>query len=348
MRTTVPPFTATALPPEPFAPASRLSNPHIQTLWGPLWRTKPVLDHQRERLWLEDGDFLDLDWHGTPSAHAPVVLVLHGLTGSSCSHYVLGMQSALASQGWTSVALNWRGCSGEPNLLTRSYHSGASEDLAAAVAHLRDRHPLAPLYAVGYSLGGNVLLKYLGESGSHSGLQGAVAVSVPFRLDQCADRIGQGFSRVYQAHFMREMLAYVKNKQRQFQLDDKHDGLATLAKLGTVKSLSKMRTFWEFDDRVTAPLNGYLSVQDYYHRASSRYFLGSIDTPTLIIQSEDDPFVFRHSIPEACELSSSTQLELHAQGGHVGFLEGSFRKPGYYLERRIPQWLTSLGPTSVS
>ena len=167
-------------------------------------------------------------------------------------------------------------------------------------------------------------------------------MSVPFRLDQCADRIGLGFSKVYQAHFMREMVAYVKNKQRQFTHDAQQEGLATLAKLGTLKSLSKMRTFWEFDDRVTAPLNGYLNVDDYYRRASSRYYLGAIETPTLIIQSEDDPFVFKHSIPEASELSPCTELELHARGGHVGFVEGSLRTPRYYLERRIPQWLASL------
>ena len=257
------PFSAShALPLKPFTPAKGLGNPHVQTLWGPLWRTKPAIEHRRERIWLKDGDFLDLDWHGTPSAHAPVVLVLHGLTGSSGSHYVLGLQTALAARGWTSAALNWRGCSGEPNLLARSYHSGASEDLAEAVAHIRAAHPLAPLYAVGYSLGGNVLLKYLGESGSDSGLHGAVAVSVPFRLDQCADRIGLGFSRVYQAHFMREMLAYVKDKKHRFQLDAQHEGLARLTKLGSVKALSKMRTFWEFDDRVTAPLNGYLNVDE--------------------------------------------------------------------------------------
>ncbi|MES2868854.1 MAG: hydrolase [Pseudomonadota bacterium] len=338
----MPSFTAHASPLEPFVPASGFGNPHLQTLWGPILRRKPVLEHRRERLWLEDGDFLDLDWHGTPSAYAPVVLALHGLTGSSGSHYVLGLQNTLAAQGWTSVALNWRGCSGEPNLLARSYHSGASEDLAAVVAHLRATHPMAPLYAVGYSLGGNVLLKYLGESGPDSGLQGAVAVSVPFRLDQCADRIALGFSQVYQAHFMREMLAYVKNKKSQFLLDARHEALDTLTKLGSVKSLSKLRTFWDFDDKVTAPLNGYLNAEDYYRRASSRYFLGTIDTPTLIIQSEDDPFVFKHSIPEASELSACTQLELHAKGGHVGFLEGSLGKPKYYLERRIPQWLADL------
>ena len=173
-----------------FKPAFGLGNPHLQTLWGPLWRPTTHIERQRERLWLDDGDFLDLDWHGPHDVQAPLVLVLHGLTGSSNSPYVAGLQKVLAAQGWASAALNWRGCSGEPNLLARSYHSGASEDLAAAIAHLRAKRPLAPLYAVGYSLGGNVLLKHLGETGQASGLQGAAAVSVPFRLDQCADRIG--------------------------------------------------------------------------------------------------------------------------------------------------------------
>ena len=320
-----------------FKPAWWLPGAHLQTLWNPMCRKPPVLQRQRERVWLEDGDFLDLDWHGPHEATAPLVLVLHGLTGSSNSLYALGLQQALAAQGWASAALNWRGCSGEPNLLPRGYHSGASEDLAETVRHLRAQRPMAPLYAVGYSLGGNVLLKYLGESGADSQLQGAVAVSVPFRLDQCADRIGLGFSRIYQAHFMREMIAYVKDKQRLFSHQGQADRLSILEKLGP---LDGMRTFWEFDGRITAPLHGYADAQDYYKRASSRYFLGRIETPTLIIQAADDPFVFSHSVPDANELSTSTELELHAHGGHVGFVAGSPRRPVYYLERRIPPWLT--------
>ncbi|PWB31748.1 hydrolase [Pseudomonas sp. SDI] len=323
--------------PAAFAPAIGLGNPHLQTLWGPLWRKSPNLAHQRERVWLADGDFLDLDWSGPHQADAPLVLVLHGLTGSSRSHYVLGLQQALQAYGWASVALNWRGCSGEPNLLPRSYHSGASEDLAEVVRHLRAQRPMAPLYAVGYSLGGNVLLKYLGETGAASQLQAAVAVSVPFRLDHCADRIGLGFSRVYQAHFMREMLAYVKGKQRHFQHHGHDEALAALARLGPLENL---KNFWDFDGRVTAPLNGFSDVHDYYRRSSSRYFLGENRTPTLIIQSSDDPFVFPHSLPPANELAAQTTLELHSRGGHVGFVDGSLRQPGYYLERRIPQWLT--------
>ncbi|RMM63385.1 hypothetical protein ALP86_02612 [Pseudomonas amygdali pv. mori] len=227
----------------PFVPAVGMGNPHLQTLWGPLLRKPTLLARTRERLWLKDGDFLDMDWHGPDEPDKPLVLVLHGLTGSSNSPYVAGLQKAMAAQGWPSVALNWRGCSGEPNLLSRSYHSGASEDLAEVIAHLRSLRPLAPIYAAGYSLGGNVLLKYLGESGASSDLRGAVAVSVPFRLDECANRIGQGFSRVYQRHFMREMLAYIRDKQHRFQHEGISEGLAELAALG---SLENMRTFWDF------------------------------------------------------------------------------------------------------
>ncbi len=327
-----------------FIPASGLGNPHLQTLWGPLWRKKTRIERQRERIWLADGDFLDLDWFGPHELNAPLVLVLHGLTGSSNSPYVVGLQQAIVQEGWASVALNWRGCSGEPNLLSRSYHSGASEDLASVIAHLRAKRPLAPLYAVGYSLGGNVLLKYLGESGANSDLQGAVAVSVPFRLDECADRIGMGFSKVYQRHFMREMVTYVKDKQRHFKDEGISEGLAELSALG---SLENMRTFWDFDGRVTAPLHGFADAKDYYRRASSRYYLGEIRTPTLIIQAADDPFVFKHSLPEPAELSASTEFELQEKGGHVGFVDGSLKNPGYYLERRIPLWLTNAHGTFV-
>ncbi|MBD1549958.1 hydrolase [Pseudomonas sp. C2L11] len=326
-----------------FQPARGLANPHLQTLWGPLWRKLPPLARQRERLWLADGDFLDVDWHGPHTPGAPLVLVLHGLTGSSNSPYVAGLQRALGLVGWASVAVNWRGCSGEPNLLARSYHSGASDDLAEVIALLAAKRPTAPLYAVGYSLGGNILLKYLGETAERCPLQGAVAVSVPFRLDQCADRIGLGFSRIYQRHFMREMVAYVKQKQKRLTQQGRNEHSAKLQALG---SLAGIRDFWQFDGAVTAPLHGFTSAEDYYRRASSRYYLGSITRPTLMIQAEDDPFVFRHSLPAAGELPTCVAFERHAQGGHVGFVEGSLCRPGYYLERRIPQWLLAQPPVA--
>lgn len=319
-----------------FCPAFGLGNPHLQTLWGPLWRKQPALPLERERVWLDDGDFIDLDWHGPHAPHAPLVLVLHGLTGSSTSPYVAGLQRQLGAHGCASVALNWRGCSGEPNLLPRSYHSGASEDLLHVLHHLGKLRPMAPLYAVGYSLGGNILLKHLGETGASSPLQAAVAVSVPFRLDQCADRMTKGFSKVYQAHFMRAMLGYLADKRRRFQHEGQQEGLAALEALGPLQGI---RTFWDFDGQVTAPLHGFEDAQDYYRRSSSRYFLNAVAKPTLIIQAQDDPFVFPHSLPTASEMSPSIEFELQAQGGHVGFVDGSLRRPGYYLERRIPHWL---------
>lgn len=323
-----------------FKPAWWLPGAHLQTLWASFLRTPLKLARTRERLWLPDGDFIDLDWYGPHDAEAPLVLLLHGLTGSSNSHYILGQQQALAAQGWASVALNWRGCSGESNLLPRGYHSGVSDALSLVIQHLQAVRPLAPLYAVGYSLGGNVLLKYLGERGENCGLHAAVAVSVPFRLDQCADRIGLGFSRVYQAHFMRELTAYVQSKKRSFASNGATQHLSILEQLGP---LDGMRTFWDFDGQITAPLHGYADADDYYRRASSRYFLGAIRIPTLLIQAADDPFVFRHSVPEPSELAPGTELELHTNGGHVGFIDGSLRKPDFYLERRIPQWLSQQG-----
>lgn len=300
-------------------------------------RRPPKLERNRERLWLADGDFIDLDWHGPHDAHAPLVLALHGLTGSSSSHYILGLQHALARQGTASVALNWRGCSGEPNLLPRAYHSGASDDLAEAIHHIQRKRPLAPLYAVGYSLGGNVLLKHLGETGHASGIEKAVAVSVPFRLDQCADRIGLGLSKIYQRYFVRRLIAYVRDKQRLFEHQGMADRLTALQKLGP---LDGMRTFWDFDGRITAPLHGFKDADDYYRRASSAFYLKGICARTLIIQSRDDPFIFPACIPGADDVSTSTTLEVFDTGGHVGFIDGTPRHPGFYLERRIPAWLS--------
>lgn len=319
-----------------FRPARWLPGGHLQTLFSPLLRRRPQLPRQRQRLALSDGDFLDLDWYGPESTAGPCIILLHGLTGSAESPYILGQQQALAARGWRSVAVNWRGCSGEPNQRARSYHSGASDDLAEVVGHLRQQLPQHDLAAVGYSLGGNVLLKYLGECGADCPLQAAAAVSVPFHLDQCADRIGEGFSRVYQARFLRDLLAYVANKRRLFA---HHSLSAEQARLDALGTLEGMDSLWDFDDRVTAPLHGFASAADYYQRCSSRFFLAGIQVPTLIVQALNDPFVYPHSVPELAELSASTRMELHPRGGHVGFIEGPPWRPGYYLERRLPEWL---------
>jgi hypothetical protein len=309
-----------------FHPAWWLPGPHGQTLWPALFRFKPRLALRRERVELPDGDFLDLDW--TNGEQGPIVLVLHGLEGSSDSGYARGLLSRVAAHGWRGVVMHFRGCSGEPNRRTRSYTAGDTRDLAHVVGLLRQRDPASPLACVGYSLGGNMLLKWLGETGS-TALDAAVAVSVPFLLDSAAQRMRRGFSRLYQRHLLAHLRAHYRRKQQK--------GLALPLPL---RDMARLRDFYAFDDRVTAPLHGYAGVHDYYARASCRRYLRGIRAPTLVIHALDDPFMLPSVIPQADELSDSTTLELSRHGGHVGFVSGAW--PGradYWLEQRIPAFL---------
>ncbi len=310
------------LPAPDYAPAPWLPGPHLPTLWAALCRPVSAPALSFERLELIDGDFLDLAW--TLDNGGPCVLILHGLEGSHRSPYVRGMLSALHAAGYRAVLMHFRGCSGAPNRLPRSYHSGDTGDAATVVHHLVARHGRAPFAAIGYSLGGNVLLKWLGESGADAPFKTAVAISVPFDLAACADRLAQGASRLYQWRLVRSMQARFKAK---FDLNNNPLGITDLGALDS---------FWRFDDAVTAPLHGFRDVHDYYARASCRQFLRKIAVPTLILHAADDPFVPAHAIPHATELSPTVSLELAARGGHVGFITG--RLPGrarYWLEPRI-------------
>ncbi len=317
-----------------------LRNPHLQTLWQRFARREPLVALRRERLELPDGDFLDLDWarsingsepadrdtHG--AARTPVVMVLHGLEGSSASPYAQGMLAAIAARGWRGVVMHFRGCSGELNRLPRSYHSGETGDIAHVLGLLRGRYPQAPLAAIGYSLGGNVLLKYLGERGAAAGLDAAAAVSVPFLLHDSADRLDRGFSRFYQKLLVGSLTQKVAQKFARMTSPIPLDGVVT------------SRNFREFDDRVTAPLHGFSDAAEYYHRSSSRQFLKAIAVPTLILQARDDPFMTPAVIPGAGELAPPVSLEVSDRGGHVGFVAGAAPwRPRYWLEERIPVFL---------
>ena len=306
-----------------FRPAWWLPGPHLQTLWGALFRRrgKPVLE--RERIELPDGDFLDLDWNGSDSGSAPLVLLLHGLEGSSESPYAWGLLAAFRRRGWPAAVMHFRGCGGEPNRLARCYHSGETGDLAWVVAEIGRRFPSRPLFAAGVSLGGNVLLKWLGELGSEAPLAGAAAVSVPFDLGRSADRIERGFSKIYRRHLVGEMHRKIRAKFGAW--DESPIDLSRL---------SGWRTFREFDENVTSPLHGFDGAEDYYRRASSGPFVARIRIPTLIVQAENDPFVPGSVLPAP---SPSVRLEASSHGGHAGFVAGAVPgRPRYWLEERIP------------
>ncbi len=312
--------------PSQFKPAWWLPGAHVQTLWPSLIRRPVDIELTTERLTLPDGDFIDLAW--TKGNSNKIVIVLHGLEGSIDSSYARGMLAAINKKGWRSVFMHFRGCSGEHNLKDRSYHSGETGDLRSLVETLRKRHPDAALSAVGYSLGGNALLKYLGEYKDDSQLKAATAVSVPYQLSNSATKLEKGFSRLYQRHLLNRLMNKTLSKfqDRQAPVD--------------IANINKLNTFKSFDHHITAPIHGFKSGDDYYAQSSSRQYLNKITTPTLLIHSKDDPFMSVDAIPRQDELSASVILELSNHGGHVGFVSGNAPwNATYWLEQRIPDFM---------
>lgn len=311
-----------------FKPAWWLPNPHLQTLWPAVIRRNiKNLELERERLELPDGDFIDLDWVDK-NLQGPLVIILHGLEGSIDSHYAKGMLLAIHQQGWRGVFMHFRGCSGEPNRLERGYHSGETTDFGFLVQTLREREPATPLGAIGYSLGGNVLLKWLGETASKNYLKAAIAISVPFELHKAAERIQEGFSRFYQWYFLKCLRDRLEEKFQKYPPSIDFSFLATV------------ETMRDFDNKLTAPLHGFIDANEYYTTASSRQYLGAIQVPTLIVHAKDDPFMTEDVIPKVMELSEYVKLEVTEAGGHVGFVGGKYPwKPVYWLEERVPKFL---------
>ena len=295
-----------------FSPAWWLPGPHLQTLWASIARRRANPAFETERLRLSDGDFVDLCWT-TPKDQGPIVLILHGLEGSVRSKYAAAIASAVQRCKWTAVVFQFRGCSGEPNIKDRSYHSGDTADLAHIVATLRQRYPTRPIGAVGYSVGGNVLLKYLGERGAATALCAAAAVSVPFDLATGADRLNRGLSRFYQWHLVRSLRRKVRHKfrHRTAPID--------------IDKLDDWNTFWLFDEYVTAPLHGFRDAAQYYTESSSRRYLASIERPTLIIHAEMDhiiPFSEGKALYEACQSGNKKLLEIKGANHNDIFYRG--------------------------
>jgi predicted alpha/beta-fold hydrolase len=316
----------------PFETAWLFRNPHFQTIWPALFRSIPKPRYSRERIELRDGDFIDIDWCGECKSDTPVAILFHGLEGSSDSPYIRGLVNVLSNQGWCCAAVNFRGCSGELNRLQRSYHSGATDDLDEIITLLSERYPDSALHAIGFSLGGNVLLKWCAETGRQNPLNAAIAISVPYQLAVASSTLDSKdfFSRLYRWR----LLSSLKNKA----LQKIQQGIINqdLAKIEGIQS------FYDFDDRLTAPLHGYKDADDYYRRASSYPHLNKIQIPTLLLHAADDPFMNSRVITEHTEMTPSVKLELSPYGGHVGFYQPSISKNSYWLERRIPDFLRSL------
>jgi predicted alpha/beta-fold hydrolase len=319
-----------------FQPGFLLKNRHVQTIYASLFRKLPPIDFEVECFRTYDGDFVDVYWHRITehTNTTPVVILFHGLAGSYKSPYIQGMMHALHHAGISSVLMHFRGCSGRDNAKARSYHSGDTADAAEFIASVKERYPHAKLAAVGYSLGANMLLKYLGERQNNTLLDAAVAVSAPMLLDLSSTQMNKGFSRFYQRLLLKELGAALEAKY------EKHDmpRLIGLQK----KDIKKLKNFRLFDEAYTAKINGFASAEDYYKKSSAKQFLKSITTPTLIIHAKDDPFMTPEVIPTPQEISSSVALKILEHGGHVGFISGSLLHPKYWLEEEIIDFLRPL------
>lgn len=304
---------------------------HLQTIFPALFRSVVHVTNRSERLELLDGDFIDILWaeQGNPC----LAIISHGLEADATTGYIQGMSAALVRRGWDVLAWNFRGCSPEPNRLLRMYHSGATGDLHAVVCHALENHPAQSIDLIGFSLGGNLTLKYLGENPAFLSpkIRRAVTFSVPCDLACSSRELSLLSNKIYMERFLIAMRAKIRAKDQMFpgQLD--------------LTGLEKIRTFQEFDDRFTAPIHGFLNAGNYWARNSCRQFLLAIQLPTLLVNAENDPFLGPGCYPrEEAASSGFFHLETPATGGHVGFT--TFGKNGeYWSETRAAEFLESDG-----
>ncbi|HET7463131.1 MAG TPA: alpha/beta fold hydrolase [Longimicrobium sp.] len=320
--------------PSPFRPAWWLPGAHAQTVGGRYLRPRTGVRYRRERVDTPDGDFLDLDWATVPGRPAPpdgapCVVVVHGLEGSTDSAYVKETCRNLWDRGIRSVAMNFRGCGGEPNRLPRFYHAGDTGDIAYVLELLAERFPGVALGAVGFSLGANVVLKYLGERGSGARVSAAAAISIPFDLGAGADQLAASVTgRMYTSVFIRSLRQkYLAKRQ---MIGDTCDEPRVLS----------AKTFREFDDAATARLHGFRDVDHYYGSSSSGQFIPRIRVPTLLVHAVDDPFVPPDAIPRAA-ISANPHLvaAIVPHGGHVGFIAGQPGRPEFWAEGEAARFL---------
>jgi len=316
-----------------YRPAWWLPGPHAQTLWGKFARRTAPLSTRIERWSTPDADFIELLRLDAP-ANNPRLILLHGLEGTVRSHYVRGMFHMARRRGWAADMLIFRGCGDEPNRGPRFYHSGETSDLEFTVRRIVEEFPSAPIVMCGVSLGGNVLLKWLGENGNAlpRAIRAAVAISVPFDLERGSRYIARGFARVYERHFLRTLRRKAETKLTEYpELFDAH-------------ALGRASTLYDFDDVVTAPVHGFIDARDYYARSSSLGFLSRIRRPTLLLSARDDPFLPADVLDQVQEVAGGNPcltLEFTAHGGHVGFVGGWPWRPSYYAEECAERFLSA-------
>ena len=316
-----------------YRPAWWVPGAHAQTLWGKFFRSRPSLPTRIERWDTPDGDFIDVHRLEGPVG-APRLLFLHGLEGTVRSHYVAGFFAEAERRGWAADLMIFRGCGSEPNRAPRFYHSGETTDLAFVLDRVLQEHPLSPVVLAGVSLGGNVLLKFLGERAAElpHQLRAATAVSVPFDLERGARFIATGVSRIYDRHFLRTLRPKAMAKLERFP------GLFDRSRLERAVSI------YDFDDAVTAPVHGFADAHDYYSRSSSLGWIKQIRLPTLFLSAVDDPFLPPQVLDEVRAVAAGNPaltLEFTTHGGHVGFVAGRWPwRPFYYAEWRACQFLS--------
>jgi predicted alpha/beta-fold hydrolase len=303
-------------------------NAHWQTILPTLFRRVDFAYQKRERIEMLDGDFLDIDLFQQGSSK--LVLLLHGLESSTQQTYMRGMASALSAQGYDIVALNFRGCSGTPNRLFRSYHSGVSEDIKFIFEYLLQYYPQYQYrFAVGFSLGGNVLLKWLGEEQEKlvTKLNAAIAISVPCDLKACAYKLALPQNKIYMNRFLKKLRQKMKTK------------IPIANGVITQQSLRQVKNFYDFDNLYTAPAHHFIDANDYWKKCSSIHFLPHIQVPTLLLNAQNDPFLTPECFPSATDISNPfVTLYYPKQGGHVGFLE-KLQQKIYWHEQQVIHFL---------
>ncbi len=296
------------------------NNPHLNTMYPPLFRQIKDVQYCRERISTPDHDFMDLDFSKINSSK--LVIAVHGLESSSHEKYVKGIITTFNEQGWDGVAINLRGCSGETNNLARSYHSGVSEDLETIIEYIIKHKNYRQIALIGFSLGGNLVLKYLGERKHNlpSELQSAAVLSVPCCLKSCSLRLAEQSNYVYMQVFLNKLKQKMKIKAQKFPEIN-------------CEKLKDLKNFYDFDNFYTAPFHGFKDAEDYWQKCSSKSFVSDIKLPTLLINALDDPFLDEECFPfVAAKQSKYLYLETPKQGGHLGFM--SFNK-NYWPENKI-------------